>query len=88
MDVQEQELKEAEQVTTGISGIDTFISSAQSGISPIETGLIKLLLTRKISSTDYHAAKRLVANIQELVDKHYALKWFIDISSTNPSLTE
>lgn len=88
MDVQEQELKEAEQVTTGISGIDTFIFSAQSGISPIETGLIKLLLTRKISSTDYHAAKRLVANIQELVDKHYALKWFIDISSTNPSLTE
>lgn len=86
IDVQEHELNKGEQIATGISGINSFISSVQSGIAPIETGLTKLLLTRKISSTDYYAAKKLVANIKELVDKHYALKWFVDIASI--SLTE
>ena len=88
MDGQKHELNENAQVTTGISGINTFISSAQSVIKPIETGLIKLLLAHKISSSDYHAAKKLLTNIQELVDKHHALKWFIDIASTRPVLTE
>src|SRR5699024_9951059 len=88
MDVQESELSEIEQITKGISGINAFISSAKSGTTQIEEGLINLLLTHKISKTDYYAAKKLVANIQELVDKHHALKWFIDIASISPSLSE
>lgn len=39
IDVQEHELNEGEQITTGISGINSFISSVQYGIAPIETGL-------------------------------------------------
>lgn len=88
MDVQESELSEIEQITKGISGINAFISSAKSGTTQIEEGLINLLLTHKISKTDYYAAKKLVANIQELVDKHHALKCFIDIASISPSLSE
>ena len=88
MGVQRSEFKEAEQITTGISEINTFISSVQSGITPIETGLINLLLTRKISSTDYHTAKKLTENIRELADKHQTLKWFIDMASISPSLSQ
>lgn len=88
MDVQESKLGEIEQITQGISGINAFISSAKSGTTQIEEGLINLLLTHKISRNDYYEAKKLVANIQELVDKHHALKWFIDIASISPSLSE
>ena len=88
MNVQKRELIEDGQITAAISEINSFISKAQSGVTSIETSLINLLVTHKISNTDYHAAKKLVANIQELIDKHHALNWFIDVTSTSPSLSE
>ena len=80
MNVQKSELIEDGQITATISSINSFISKAQSGVVSIETSLINLLVTRKISNTDYHTAKKLVANIQELIDKHHALTWFIDVT--------
>ena len=88
MNVQESELTEDEQITAAISGINSFISKAQSSVTSIENSLINLLFARKISNTDYHAAKKLVANIRELVDKHHALNWFNGVASISLSLNE
>ncbi len=76
MSVQENEIIDNQEITSAIFSINDFVSIAQCGSESIETGLINLLMTRKISKADYNTAKKLLANILELVDKHLELKWF------------
>ena len=76
MNIQESEMRENEQIRTAISQIDGFVSVAKLGSDSINENLGNLLITRKISLSDYHKAKMLLANILELVDKHLGLKVF------------
>ncbi len=83
MGIQGSDIKEKIQISTAISQINDFISEAKSVSESIKKSLPNLLITRRISTTDYHTSKKLVANILEMVDKHCALKWFSDKAFTS-----
>ena len=88
MNIQESEIREDEQIRTAISQINVFVSAAKYNSESLGKKLIDLLITRKISATDYHTAKRLLANILELVDKHLTLEVFGVATPISPSASE
>lgn len=65
-----------EQISTAINQIDTFILQLKTSIKFIEDSLLTLRIINKITSIDVGTAKKLIANIQELIKKHYELKWY------------
>lgn len=85
MNIQKSEIREDEQIRTAISQINVFVSAAKYNSESLGKKLIDLLITRKISATDYHTAKRLLANILELVDKHLTLEVFGMATPISPS---
>ena len=76
MNTQESEVKENQKIGLAISQINGFVSTAKSGTELIRENLGNLLITQRITLADYHKAKRLLADILELVEKHLALKVF------------
>lgn len=64
------------QICTAINQIDAFILQLKASVKFIEDSLLTLRIMNKITSNDIGTAKKLVANIQELIKKHYELNWY------------
>lgn len=64
------------QIGVAITQIDSFISQSADGVKMIEDSLINLRIMNKISSKEFNEARKLIANIKEMFEKHSELHWY------------
>lgn len=64
------------QIAVAITQIDSFIFQAEAGVKTIGDFLISLIVMNKITSNEFVAARTLIADIKELLEKHRELSWY------------
>ena len=64
------------QIGVAITQIDSFISQSENGVKTIEDSLINLRIMNKINSNEFGEARKLIANIKEMFEKHGELYWY------------
>lgn len=64
------------QIGVAITQIDSFIFQAEAGFKTIGDLLISLRVMNKITSNEFGAARTLIADIKELLEKHRELSWY------------
>lgn len=64
------------QIGVAITQIDSFISQSENGVKTIEDSLINLRIMNKINSNEFGEARKLIANIKEMFEKHCELHWY------------
>lgn len=64
------------KIGVAISQMESLIVESKSGIKLFENSLIGLRLMNKITSNDLSRAKKYIADIKEMYDKHYELNWY------------
>lgn len=64
------------EIGIAISQIDYFIYQAKSGVKMLDDSLVNLAITRKITLDEFTNAKKSIADIQELFEKHDELNWY------------
>ena len=64
------------QIGVAITQIDSFISQSENGVKTIEDSLINLRIMNKITLNEFSEARKLIANIKELFEKHCELHWY------------
>lgn len=64
------------QIGVAITQIDSFIFQSENGVKTIEDSLINLRIMNKITSNEFGEARKLIANIKEMFEKHCELHWY------------
>lgn len=64
------------QISVAIGQIDSFISQIEVFIKTIDDSLINLTIMNKLTYNEFGAARKLIANINELHGKHGELNWY------------
>lgn len=64
------------QIGIAISQINSFVSQSKGGVKVIEDLLVGLTLMSKITPNDFNAAKKYIADIKEMFEKHDELNWY------------
>jgi len=65
-----------EQITTGITQINTMILETENNTEKVENSLPNLVLMRKITQKDMLDAKRIISGIKEMIIKHSEVNWY------------
>ena len=63
-------------IGVAISQIDSFISQAEIGIDSLSDSLFGIRMMNKITANEFSAARKLIADIKDLFDKHRELNWY------------
>lgn len=63
-------------IGVAISQIDSFISQAEIGIDSLSDSLFGIRMMNKITANEFSTARKLIADIKELFDKHRELNWY------------
>lgn len=63
-------------IGVAISQIDSFISQAEIGINALSDSLLGIRAMNKITANEFSAARKMIANIKELFEKHCELNWY------------
>ena len=71
------------QIGVAITQIDSFISQSADGVKMIEDSLINLRIMNKITSKEFNEARKLIANIKEMFEKHSELHWYGEESTSD-----
>lgn len=71
------------QIGVAITQIDSFISQSADGVKTIEDSLINLRIMNKINSKEFNEARKLIANIKEMFEKHSELHWYGEESTSD-----
>lgn len=59
-----------------VSQIDDFICQSKVGIKMVESSLFNIRLMNKITPNELNNAKKFISDINEMFEKHNAVKWF------------
>lgn len=70
------EIADDTEIGIAISQIESFIVESKTVIKNFEDSLIGLRLMNKITSNDLSSAKKYIADIKEMYDKHDELNWY------------
>lgn len=70
------EVADNTKVGNAISQMESLIGESKSGIKLFENSLIGLRIMNKITSNDINSAKKYIADIKEMYDKHEELNWY------------
>lgn len=63
-------------IGVAISQIDAFISQAEMGIHSLSDSLFGIRMMNKITANEFSTARKMIADIKELFDKHRELNWY------------
>lgn len=75
-DVSADEVTGDTPIGTAIHQIDTFILQSKTGVKTIEDSLLNLRIMNKITSNDFSSARKFIADIKEMFEKHHELEWY------------
>lgn len=64
------------QIGIAITQMDHFISQSETGVTTIDNSLIGLRIMNKITSNEFSEAKKFIADIKEMLEKHRELNWY------------
>lgn len=64
------------QMGVAITQMDSFISQSKNGIKMIEDSLTNLKIMKKITPNEFNEARKLIANIKEMFEKHCEMQWY------------
>ena len=76
MNLKETDIMSDDNVMTAVTEIINVIYQVQLSSDPIKELSLNLVLSNRITWSDYHSAIQLNNNISEMVEKHSMLEWF------------
>ena len=76
LNTQEDEIAPATQIGTAIIQMNEFIEKAQTNAETVIASIPNILLSGKISISDYRAIHETAKNILEMVEKHKEYPWY------------
>jgi len=64
------------KIGIAISQIDSFISQSEIGVNKLDDSLVNIRIMNKITSNEFEVAKKIIADIKEMFEKHREVKWY------------